>query len=163
LRFAKAERRTQATAGHGFATLNLAPPVERLDATGSFTPLRMEQAGPTAPEKVALPVSKTAGAGVGANVKKLRAALSLEFRLLLSKCLATVLLHLALIASVALVAIGLQLYKGDAPVALSGYLLVYALILLPSVVVIAACAVLLNVLLRDKYLTYAASIAIGGG
>ena len=246
LRFAKAERRTQATAGHGFATLNLAPPVERLDATESFTPSRVEQAGPTAPEKVALPVSKTAGAGVGANLKKLRAALSLEFRLLraerslvlivplvvffstlelafyqtapapsytaayasstaqalllflfgltvfytgeamhrdrelrvepllwsaptpnyallLSKFLATVLLNLALIASVALVAIGLQLYKGDAPVALSGYLLVYLLILLPSVVVIAAFAVLLNVLLRDKYLTYAASIAIGGG
>jgi ABC-2 type transport system permease protein len=86
-----------------------------------------------------------------------------NYVLLLSKFLANVLLNLALIASVALVAIGLQLYKGDDPVELSGYLLVYSVILLPSVVVIAAAVVLLNVLLRDKYLTYAVSIAIGVG
>ena len=245
-RFVLAERRTQEAVAHGIATLNLAPPVERLDTTESFTPLRAEQAATSARGKVALPVVKPADAGVSSNLKKLCAALRLEFRLLraerslvliiplavflstlelafyrttpapsytaayasstaqalllflfgltvfytgeamhrdrelrvepllwsapapnyallLSKFLATVLLNLALIASVAFVAVGLQFYKGDTPVAPSGYLLVYALVLLPSVVVIAAFAVLLNVLLRDKYLTYAVSIAAGIG
>lgn len=37
------------------------------------------------------------------------------------------------------------------------------MILIPSVVFITASSVLLNILLRDKYLAYAASIAAGGG
>src|ERR1041384_2533246 len=49
------------------------------------------------------------------------------------------------------------------PLELSGYLKVYAVILLPSIVFIGAATVLLNVILRDKYLAYAVSIATGGG
>jgi ABC-type transport system involved in multi-copper enzyme maturation permease subunit len=83
--------------------------------------------------------------------------------LLLSKFLAPVLLSLLLIALVNPVAVALQIYKGHTPIELAAYLRVAALILLPSVVFIAAASVLLNVLLRDKYLAYAVTIAAGGG
>ena len=82
---------------------------------------------------------------------------------LLSKFLSPVLLGLALIALVALASMGIQIYKGHAPFEFAAYLRVYSLILMPSVVFIAAASVLLNVALRDKYLAYAVSIAIGGG
>lgn len=82
---------------------------------------------------------------------------------LLSKFLAPVLLGLSLIALVALVSIALQIYKGQTPFELAAYLSVYSVILIPSMVFIAAASVLLNVLLRDKYLAYAVSIATGGG
>lgn len=82
---------------------------------------------------------------------------------LLSKFLAPVLLGLALIALVAPASMGLQIYRGHAPFEIGAYLLVYTLILVPSVVFIAAASVLLNVALRDKYLAYAVSIATGGG
>lgn len=83
--------------------------------------------------------------------------------LLLSKFLAPVLLSLFLIALVGLVAAALQFYQGHTPVEIAAYLRVDALILLPSVLFIAGASVLLNVLLRDKYLVYAVSIATGGG
>lgn len=82
---------------------------------------------------------------------------------LLSKFLSPVLLGLALLALVALVSLALQIYKGHAPFEIKPYLLVYTVILVPSVVFIAAASVLLNVALRDKYLAYAVSIATGGG
>jgi ABC-type transport system involved in multi-copper enzyme maturation permease subunit len=82
--------------------------------------------------------------------------------LLLSKFAATLLLSLALILPVALTAIGVQLYKGDAPLELSIYLKTYALILIPSTLFMCAASVAANVLLRDKYLAYAASLAHGG-
>jgi ABC-2 type transport system permease protein len=86
-----------------------------------------------------------------------------KYVLLLSKFLAPVLLGLLSIALVSLVAIALQIYRGHAPIEIAAYLRVDALILLPSVIFIAGASVLLNVLLRDKYLAYAVSIAIGGG
>jgi hypothetical protein len=82
---------------------------------------------------------------------------------LLSKFLSPVLLGLALIALVALASLSLQIYSGHRPFEITPYLLVYSLILIPSVIFLAAAAVLLNVALRDKYLAYAASIATGGG
>jgi ABC-2 type transport system permease protein len=82
--------------------------------------------------------------------------------LLLSKFAATLLLSLSLIVLVALTAVGIQLYKGHAPLELPLYLKTYALILFPSVVFMIAAAVALNVLLRDKYLTYAVSLALCG-
>lgn len=82
---------------------------------------------------------------------------------LLSKFLAPVLLGLSLIALVGLASILLQIYKGHMPFELAAYVRVYALILIPSVIFIAAASVLLNVSLRDKYLAYAVSIATGGG
>jgi ABC-type transport system involved in multi-copper enzyme maturation permease subunit len=86
-----------------------------------------------------------------------------NFVLILSKFFATLLLTLSLLALVALAAIGVQLLRGHTPVEFSAYLKVYTVILLPSVIFIAAAAVALNVLLRDKYLAYAASIGIGIG
>jgi ABC-type transport system involved in multi-copper enzyme maturation permease subunit len=86
-----------------------------------------------------------------------------NFVLLLSKFAATLLLALALITLVACTAIGLQLYQGHTPLELQTYLKTYALISVPSIVFMLAASVALHVLLRDKYLTYAVSLAIGGG
>ena len=83
--------------------------------------------------------------------------------LLLSKFLATLLLTLSLITLVAMTAIALQFLKGNTPVEISAYLWVYTVILIPSMAVAVGAAVALNVLLRDKYLAYAVSIATSGG
>lgn len=84
-----------------------------------------------------------------------------NFVLLLSKFSATLLLTIALIALVALTAIGIQIYKGHAPLQLQTYLITYAVILVPSMVFMIAASVALNILLRDKYLAYVVSLAIG--
>jgi ABC-2 type transport system permease protein len=86
-----------------------------------------------------------------------------NFVLLLSKFSATLLLSSGLAALVTLTAVGLQIYKGHAPLELQSYLTTYALILVPTEVFMIAASVALNVLLRDKYLTYALSLAIVGG
>jgi ABC-type transport system involved in multi-copper enzyme maturation permease subunit len=86
-----------------------------------------------------------------------------NFVLLLSKFAATLLLALALITLVGLTAIGLQLYQGHTPLELQTYFKTYVLISVPGIVFMLAASVALNVLLRDKYLTYAVSLAIGGG
>jgi ABC-2 type transport system permease protein len=83
--------------------------------------------------------------------------------LLLSKFLSTLVLTLSFIALVALTAIALQIYKGNGPIEISAYLTAYGIILIPSVVLMICVALSLNVLLRDKYLAYAVSIATGGG
>jgi len=84
-----------------------------------------------------------------------------NFVLLLSKFSATLLLSISLMLLVALTAIPLQIYKGHAPLELPIYLTTYAVVLVPNVVFMVAASVALNVLLRDKYLTYAVSLAIG--
>ena len=86
-----------------------------------------------------------------------------NFVILLSKFFATLLMSVALVALVGLTAFVIQLSKGDTPVEVSAYLSVYGWILLPSVALAAALSVALNVLLRDKYLTYAVSFATVGG
>jgi ABC-type transport system involved in multi-copper enzyme maturation permease subunit len=83
--------------------------------------------------------------------------------LLLAKFLAMVTLSFALMVLVGLTAITLQLLRGDTPVEISAYLLVYSVILTPSIFLAAGLSIALNVLLRDKYLTYAVSLAIAGG
>lgn len=85
-----------------------------------------------------------------------------NFALLFSKFAATLLLSLSLITLVGLAAVAVQTYKGHAPFRLQDYLATYALILVPSVIFMVAAAIVLNVLLRDKYLTYAVSLALGG-
>lgn len=85
-----------------------------------------------------------------------------SFVILFSKFTATLLLSLALVTMVALTAIVLQLYKGHAPLELQTYFKTYTLILFPGIVFMIAAAVALNILLRDKYLAYAVSLAIGG-
>lgn len=83
--------------------------------------------------------------------------------LLLSKFLAMVILSLGLTVLVGLTAIAMQILKGDSPIEFTAYLTVYSIILIPSVVLAAGLSIALNVLLRDKYLTYTVSLAIGGG
>lgn len=82
---------------------------------------------------------------------------------LLSKYLSVFLFSLSLLALAGLTAIALQLYKGHAPVELQAYLVTYAVVLVPSIAFMIGGAVALNVLLRDKHLAYAASLAAGGG
>lgn len=83
--------------------------------------------------------------------------------LLLSKFLATLLLVCTLLLSVGLIAVLTQTLKGDWPVELMTYLRVYFWILIPNAIFLAAAAMFLKVLLRDRYLTYVAAIGIGVG
>ncbi len=83
--------------------------------------------------------------------------------LLLSKFLATLSLTLSLMVLVGLAAIMIQLLRGHTPVDISAYLITYSVILLPSIVFMTGASLVLNVLLRDKYLAYALSIGTGVG
>lgn len=83
--------------------------------------------------------------------------------LLLSKFLSTHLLVLFLLVLVGLTAMLTQLLRSQTPVKIWPYLITYSVILIPSLAFVAAAAIALNVLLRDKYLAYAVSIAIGSG
>ncbi|HEX7176249.1 MAG TPA: ABC transporter permease [Pyrinomonadaceae bacterium] len=85
-----------------------------------------------------------------------------NFVLLLSKFSATLLLCVAFSLVVGLAAIALQIFRGHTPFEISAYLKAYSLILIPSIVFLTAAAVALNVLLRDKYVAYAMSFAVGG-
>lgn len=85
-----------------------------------------------------------------------------NFVLLLSKFLATLLMSVSLTALIGLTALLIQIMKGDTPVEISAYLSVYGWILLPSVALVASLSIALNVLLRDKYLTYVVSFAAVG-
>jgi ABC-type transport system involved in multi-copper enzyme maturation permease subunit len=85
-----------------------------------------------------------------------------DFALLVSKFAATLLLSLSLVALVGVTAAAIQMYKGHAPFEPQKYLATYAVILVPSVIFMTAASVALNVLLRDKYLTYAVSLALAG-
>lgn len=86
-----------------------------------------------------------------------------NFVLLFSKFLAMLLLSTSLITLVAVIAIGLQIFKGHAPLELQTHLMTCVVILIPSAVFMIAASIALNILLRDKYLTYAVGLAIGGG
>jgi ABC-type transport system involved in multi-copper enzyme maturation permease subunit len=83
--------------------------------------------------------------------------------LLVSKFLTTMSLATGLIAVAGLTAITTQLLRGHTPVDIFPYLLVYSVILLPTIVFMTAGTIALNVLLQDKYLAYATCIAITGG
>ena len=86
-----------------------------------------------------------------------------NYVLLLSKCLATLLLTISLILSVAVITISLQILKHNGPIELPAYLRTYSLILIPNAIFMAAAVLMLNVLLRDRYVTYAAAIGICAG
>ncbi|HZB44702.1 MAG TPA: ABC transporter permease [Pyrinomonadaceae bacterium] len=86
-----------------------------------------------------------------------------DYVFLLSKFLAVLLLSLTLIALVGLCAVALQIIKGHGPLELRPYLLTYSVILLPTAAFMVAAAIALNVLLRDKYVAYAAGLGTGGG
>ncbi len=86
-----------------------------------------------------------------------------NFVLLLSKFSATLLLSLSFSLLVCMAAIALQIVRGRTPFEISAYLTTYTVILIPSMVFLIAVTTVLNVLLHDKYLAYAVSIAISGG
>jgi ABC-2 type transport system permease protein len=86
-----------------------------------------------------------------------------NFALLVSKFLTTFVLTAAAAALVGLAAAALQIYKGHAPFEPLAYLKTYSVILMPGAALLIAAAVLFNVVLRDKYLAYAACLAAGGG
>jgi ABC-2 type transport system permease protein len=83
--------------------------------------------------------------------------------LLLSKFLSTFLLALFLLILVGLTAILTQLLRGQTPLEISTYVITYTIILVPTLVFMGGASVALNVLLRDKYLAYAVTIATGSG
>jgi len=85
-----------------------------------------------------------------------------NFVLLLSKLAATLLLSCSLVTLAFVMAVCVQLAQGHWPLEISIYLKTCIVILLPSVIFMIAASVSLNVLLRDKYLAYAVSLALGG-
>ena len=68
-----------------------------------------------------------------------------------------------LVGLAALIAMLIQFLRGQTPIEISTYLITYTLILVPSLVFMAAASLWLSILLRDKYLFYAAMIAGGSG
>jgi ABC-type transport system involved in multi-copper enzyme maturation permease subunit len=83
--------------------------------------------------------------------------------ILLSKFLVTFLLSFLLIGLVGLTAMLVQAMRGHTPVEITPFVLVYGVVLLPGVFFIAGVSVFLNVLLRNKYLTYVVSIGTSAG
>jgi len=83
--------------------------------------------------------------------------------LLLSKFLATFLLLVSLIVIVGVAAVAIQIFRGHTPVDLLAFLRVYGIILLPGAFFLTAASLLLNVILRNKYLVYVVSIGTAAG
>ncbi len=83
--------------------------------------------------------------------------------LLLSKWLATLLLAVSPVILVGLTAIAIQLLRGHTPLNISAYFITYGVVLFPSIIVMTSLAVVLNVLLRNKYLSYVVGVATAAG
>src|SRR5687768_8191794 len=81
--------------------------------------------------------------------------------LLLSKFSAVMLVSVLLLVLAGLTAILTQFLRGRFPIDISSYLITYTVILVPSLIFATAAIIALNVMLRDKYLTYALTIAAG--
>ncbi|MFZ0749393.1 MAG: hypothetical protein WAM70_08555, partial [Pyrinomonadaceae bacterium] len=81
--------------------------------------------------------------------------------LLLPKFVAVLLVAAMLLVLPGLTAMLTQFLRGQTPIEVSTYLITYTLILAPSLAFMAAASIALNVLLRDKYLCYAVTIALG--
>nr|AIA16231.1 ABC-2 family transporter protein [uncultured bacterium] len=83
--------------------------------------------------------------------------------LLLSKCLAMTLLSLALVLAGGLTTIVTQVIRGHTPVDVSAYLIINGVVVVPAVVFLTSFVVLLNILLRSKYLVYVVAVGAGAG
>jgi ABC-type transport system involved in multi-copper enzyme maturation permease subunit len=81
--------------------------------------------------------------------------------LLLSKWLVMTLVSLSLVVVGSLTTIATQLLRGHTPVDLSAYLTIDGVMVVPGVIFMTAFVIALNVLLRNKYLTYV--VAVGAG
>ena len=80
--------------------------------------------------------------------------------LLISKFMATLALTLSLTALIVMTALATQFLRGHHPIELRPYVLTYSLIILPGLVFLTAMALVLNVVLREKYVTYAVSVGV---
>ena len=83
--------------------------------------------------------------------------------LLLSKWLVMTLLALSLVVVGSLTTIVTQFLRGHTPVDFSPYLLIDGVVVMPGVIFMTALVVGLNVLLRNKYLTYVVAVGTGAG
>ncbi|HXT64286.1 MAG TPA: ABC transporter permease [Pyrinomonadaceae bacterium] len=83
--------------------------------------------------------------------------------LILSKFLSTLLLLFALIVSVGVSAVVIQIIRHHTPIDLAAYVKVYGLILLPTAFILTSVSVLGNVILRNKYVFYVVSIGTAAG
>ena len=86
-----------------------------------------------------------------------------NYVLLLSKFMATLLLTLALVFLVVVITIILQAAKHNGPIELMAYAKIYFVIVVPNAIFMAAAALSLSVLVRDRYLTYALAIGVCAG
>ncbi len=83
-----------------------------------------------------------------------------NYVIVLAKFLSTLLLVFGLILSIAVIAIVVQIVKGDTPLELPAYLNVYSLIVIPNAIFLCAACLALHVLLRGRYMAYVAGISI---
>jgi ABC-2 type transport system permease protein len=83
--------------------------------------------------------------------------------LLLSKCLAMTLLALSLVMVGSLTTIVTQLFRGHTPIDFSAYLIIDGIVVVPGIFFMTSVVVALNVLLRNKYLTYVVGVGTGAG
>jgi ABC-2 type transport system permease protein len=82
--------------------------------------------------------------------------------LLLSKCFAMVCLVLVVVAIAGLITIATQLLRGHA-LEVTAYFLIFAVVLVPGLVFVTTFVIALNVVLRNKYVTYVVATATGAG
>lgn len=85
-----------------------------------------------------------------------------DLALLLAKASGPVLISVLLMILCTLLAVGVQLIDGNLPVEPSTYFIAGFVILLPGLIFMIAASLALNVFLRDRYLVYIASLAMGG-
>jgi ABC-type transport system involved in multi-copper enzyme maturation permease subunit len=83
--------------------------------------------------------------------------------LLLSKFLATIVLTVSLVIVVGLLAIVIQFVRGHTPIDFSAYAMVYGVVLVPGIIFVTALVVVLNAVLRNKYLAYVVAVGTGAG
>jgi hypothetical protein len=83
--------------------------------------------------------------------------------LLISKWLAMTSLSVSLLIVGGLTTIAVQFMRGHTPVDLSAYLIIDGVVLLPGIIFMTASVLVLNVLLRSKYLTYVVAVGTGAG
>ena len=82
---------------------------------------------------------------------------------LMSKFWSAILTALGMLLLIGLTAMLTQLLRRQFPIQISAYLLTYGVMVVPSLLFIAAATIALNVLLREKYLTYVVIIAVSSG
>jgi len=70
---------------------------------------------------------------------------------------------LALVAVVSVLGFVTQVYRDQTPFDLRPYFFIYVIVVVPSIAFVSAMVILLNVLLRNKYLVYVVATGMGAG